>query len=319
MYRASIVAPLLLSFVSTALGDLGSDAFCSKKALNYLACRNGIPLSCIPAIATQAAEFCSGFLAVTATSVTTASQVTTVTVTQTLTSGTTATETSTTVAETTTTEISTATTSSITGTTTVTSFVPPDVVSIAPRGQAMLGCSSLSEEKLNQIPSENLASVCKCLSVTATTVVVIQTATASSTATAPASSTTTSTFMVTVVAVSSSTTTTTTTATTTLDVVATSTAVVDICSVTYNPSGEGVGNAIFLPEVSSGQDCCVLCWNTPDCVAAAFPGGCQLLVKTVPLDGAPTSPTCPLGIENYNFLPGPGVVYAGPCAVPPSS
>jgi len=101
-----------------------------------------------------------------------------------------------------------------------------------------------------------------------------------------------------------------TSVTATTTVTETQTAVVDICDgPSYNPSGEGVGNAIL-----TSRDCCELCQRTPDCVANAFPGSCQLLVKTVPLDGALTSPQCPLGIENYNFLPGPGVVFPGPCS-----
>ncbi|KAK4206315.1 hypothetical protein QBC37DRAFT_381220 [Rhypophila decipiens] len=88
----------------------------------------------------------------------------------------------------------------------------------------------------------------------------------------------------------------------------------------YNPSGNGIGNTILTPPgVATAFECCVLCWNTINCVASAFPSGCQLLVKTETLDGAPTSDTCPLGIEGYNFLLGPGVVYVGPCAVPPGT
>jgi len=51
----------------------------------------------------------------------------------------------------------------------------------------------------------------------------------------------------------------------------------------------------------------------PNCVASAFPNTCQLLVKSQQLDGAPTNLQCPLGIEDYNYQPGPGVVYQGPC------
>jgi len=91
----------------------------------------------------------------------------------------------------------------------------------------------------------------------------------------------------------------------------------DPCDVTYTASGNGVGNGVIpAPEPANGRDCCLLCRDTPNCVASAFPSGCQLLVKLEPLDGAPTSLMCPLGKENYDFLPGPGSVYRGPCSLP---
>jgi len=109
---------------------------------------------------------------------------------------------------------------------------------------------------------------------------------------------------------------TTTSTTSTSGTVATETAVVDYCSITYNGGGVTPGNTVIRPPGDlSGRECCVLCWNTPNCVASAVGVGfCQLLVKTEPLTDAPTSLQCPLGIENYTYLEGPGTLYRGPCS-----
>jgi hypothetical protein len=97
---------------------------------------------------------------------------------------------------------------------------------------------------------------------------------------------------------------------------AVATTCVDYCSPTYNGGGVTPGNTVITPPGGlNGSECCYLCWKTSNCVASAVGiGFCQLLVKTSTLTGAPTSDMCPLGIENYEYLNGPGTLYRGPCS-----
>jgi hypothetical protein len=97
----------------------------------------------------------------------------------------------------------------------------------------------------------------------------------------------------------------------------------------YYPSDNGIGDTIVLLDYpyfpQTAVECCVLCYDPafPNCVASAYiegSGTCELLIKVDQLAGAPTSPQCPLGIENYHFADndgdggtGMGSVYAGPC------
>ncbi|KAK0708458.1 hypothetical protein B0H67DRAFT_340811 [Lasiosphaeris hirsuta] len=317
MGRFAAFATAAAVLVPAALGIQvgGNGETCSHEALGYLACRYPLSSTCIEEVGAQAVAFCSSFLSLTATSFSTDLLVTTTTVVEITVSQTTEISTTTTTSDTTITNVSTETNTSATSTVTTTSYVPPEQQlpgKIKRRGRK---CPDLSKKPLSRRPASSLSSVCSCLGVTATTVVTLETITASSTETDFSTSTSISTTTSIDLEVSVSTITALSTTTTITDVVATSTTVVDYCDTTYSGNDPGTGDALVsLPSVASGRDCCLLCWITENCVAAAYPAGCQLLIKITALDGAPTSPQCPLGIENYPFGPSPGVIYRGPCS-----
>ncbi|KAK4444204.1 hypothetical protein QBC34DRAFT_442712 [Podospora aff. communis PSN243] len=169
---------------------------------------------------------------------------------------------------------------------------------------------------------EIFPSLCKCLGVTATKVVVTKTEPASSTTTTTATSKTTTTTTTTTLTTLPSPTTKSTTTTTTTSITATKTTAADACDISFNTSGNGEGNLVLAPiGPNNARECCVLCFNMTNCVASAFVttsgNQCQLLVKMVPLAGAPITPLCPFGVEEYPFLEGPGLVFAGPCGGQP--
>ncbi|KAK3343375.1 hypothetical protein B0T25DRAFT_521534 [Lasiosphaeria hispida] len=308
----------MVMLVPATLGiqvGLGGET-CSHEALGYLACRYPLSLTCIEEVGAQAVAFCSSFLSLTATSFSTNLLVTTTTVVEIAVSQTTEISTSTTTSDTTITAVSTETDTSATSTATTTSYVPPEQQlpgKLKRRGPRK--CPDLSKKPLSRRPALSLSSVCSCLGVTVTTVVTLEIITASSTETDFSTSTSISTTTSTDLEVSVSTITTSSRTTTTTGVVATTTALVDYCDITYAGHDPGTGDALISPPgVASGRDCCLLCWITENCVAAAYPGACQLLVKITTLDGAPTSAQCPLGVEDYPFGPSPGVVYRGPCS-----
>lgn len=315
-----IVVFAALGWLPTTLGGfntIGEEA-CPGHALGYLA-GDLRKARCIENIASQASEFCSSYLSLPATSLATTFQFNTVTKTFTeiLTSGTTAITTSTSSSVTTTTTISTSIITSATGTTTVaTSYVPPPPFTVTVGRRDNPKCPDLPIKQLSHLPAALLSSACRCLGTASTTTVLTRTVVASATTTTSTTRTTTSTTTSTTIEILVSTATTTSPTTSTSGTVATETAVVDYCSVTYNGGGVTPGNIVIRPPGDlNGYDCCVLCWSTPNCVASAVGVGfCQLLVKVSPLTGAPTSPQCPLGIENYQYLPGPGTLYRGPCS-----
>jgi len=179
--------PILSGFLSTALAGAAGyndpeQQSCSKGALNYLACHNGIPNKCLPEIAPQAVEFCSRYLVVTSTRLATSNRVKTVTVTTTQTLGKTATKTSVSTTATTAIQTSTVTTTTATSTTTVTAYAAPSVTvsTLVPRDAPGPHCD-LNEKKLTRLPAEKLSSVCKCLGVKPTTVVATATTAVTST------------------------------------------------------------------------------------------------------------------------------------------
>ena len=318
MVRIEVFVTAALGLLPTALGGFNTirGETCTRRALEYLACNAPQP-SCIENVASQARAFCSSYLSLPVKSTTTKTQFNTVTRTSTriVTSRATVIKTSTSTSVTTRTETSTSITTGATATTTApTSYVPPETV--AARRRSAPRCADLPRQKLARLPAAKLSSACRCLGITAKTKVSTRTAVASSTKTKSTTRTTTSTTTRTTLKISVSTATSTTSTTSTSGTVATETPVVDYCSITYNGGGVTPGNAVIIPPGDlSGRDCCVLCWSTPNCVAAAVGlGYCQLLVKTSPLTDAPTSAQCPLGIENYQYSDGPGTLYRGPCS-----
>lgn len=86
-----------------------------------------------------------------------------------------------------------------------------------------------------------------------------------------------------------------------------------------------ISDVYFLPGGASYKTCCETCVNSLDCVLFFIQPGvgengedfCFILTKNVPLDGAPTSEQCPLGIEKYQLadpnVPDPTDTYIGPC------
>lgn len=295
---------------------------CSK-ALSYLAgsCRAPFPPSCINDIHSQAVEFCSSYLSLTATSLATTTGLTTITVTESDTVESTVVETSTTTTATTTTEISTSTDIAL-STVISTSYIPPPVVTVTVkrRGPAT-SCPDLATRTswLAQRPASKLSSICSRLGVTATTI--SSTATVSSTATSSETTTTTDITTSTALEVSTSITTFTSTTVTTSSAVVTSTVVVDYCdpsvAVGLQDDNTGAGNGVLTPGgIQNANECCRLCWSTLDCVASSFPNDqCQLLVKSNPASGGATSPQCPLGVDEvivYDDLE-PRNVFRGPC------
>ncbi|KAK1752605.1 hypothetical protein QBC47DRAFT_61335 [Echria macrotheca] len=337
MARIVVFATAALGLLPTALGNelvrppfgavgfpIGSET-CGHQALSYLNCKGPLSPSCAEQVAVQAASFCSSYLSKTATAFNTVTVVSTVvsTGTQTLTSGATATTTSTTSTATTTTETSTETDTSTSTFTAATSYIPPPLPTITEKklkraAAAPSVCPDLSKKGLTRLRPAKVSSICSCLGIKAQTTTTTATDTESTTTTTPTttSTTTTQTSTSTTVETDVSTTTETTSTTTTTGVVATTTAIVDYCDLTYNGGGVPPGDTVIRPPGDlSGRDCCVLCWNTANCVAAANGlGYCQLLIRTSTLDGAPTSDQCPLGIENYTYLDGPGTLYRGPCS-----
>lgn len=335
MGRIAVFAVAVLGLLPTALGaqnepnfngigvidHIGArgygDATCTRRALDHLGCQRFLPPPCVQEFASKAVQFCSSYLHLPATSATTTSDVKVVTVTVTATATKQATIVETSTSRTVTTKTDTTTTPSTTtiGTTTVaTSYIPPPVVTVKKRWGP--GCPNLPTRVLDRLAPRDVSSLCSCFGVTPTTTLSTKTIRATSITTATRTTTSTSTTTATTVTVSVSTTTTTTTSTTTVQLQATATAIVDYCDITYNGGGVTPGNtAIRPPGDLTPRECCTLCWNTPNCVASATGFGyCQLLVKTSPLEGAPTSLQCPLGIENYVYLEGPGTLYRGPCS-----
>lgn len=296
------------------------DETCTRRALDHAGCQRFLPPPCVQEFASKAAQFCSSYLHLPATSTTTTSdvKVVTVTVTATATKQATLVETSTSRTVTTKTDTTTTPSTTTTGTTTVaTSYIPPPVITVKKRwGPPGPRCPNLPTKVFDRLAPRDVSSLCSCFGVTPTTTLSTKTIRATSTTTATSTKTSTSTTTTTAVTVSVSTTTTTTTSTTTVQLQATATAIVDYCDITYNGGGVTPGNTVVRAPGDLGpRECCTLCWNTPNCVASATGlGFCQLLVKTSPLEGAPTSLQCPLGIENYEYLEGPGTLYRGPCS-----
>ncbi|KAK0708440.1 hypothetical protein B0H67DRAFT_340617 [Lasiosphaeris hirsuta] len=342
MGRIAILATAALGLLPTALsirGPIGPPldpppigfpipvrpGSCAGKALGYLTChdKHQSP-ACIQQVAVQAVAFCSSYLSQTATVFNTVTEVTTATstATETYTSEATATDTSTSISGTTATETQTETSTSTSTFTVSTSYIPPTDTLFArfePSAAASTSCLDLSTRALTRRPAAKISSVCSCLGVTtaATTTITTETLTTGTTTTEATTTdtTTTETTTTTEVQVSVSTTTATTTTTTTSGTVATETAILDYCDITYNGGGVTEGNTVISAGDLSGRDCCVLCWYTENCVASAVGVGfCQLLVKKTALDGAPTSAVCPLGVEDYTYLEGPGTLYRGPCS-----
>ncbi|KAK4449832.1 hypothetical protein QBC34DRAFT_437889 [Podospora aff. communis PSN243] len=326
MYGLSRLASAVVAgaSLSTALGGVGP--FCGEqcgKALGYFAgsCRTPFPPTCFDSFHSQAVEFCSSYLSLTATSLATATGFTTVTVTETDTVESTVVETSTTTTDTTTTEISTSITLAV-STTTTTSYIPPPIVTVTVkrRGGAPASCPDLSTRTswLTRRPSK-LSSLCSRLGVTATTVA--STSTAISTATSSDATTTTELTTSTTLEISTSIATFTSTTVTTSSTVATSIATVDYCdaslAVSLENDNSGAGNVVLTPGgISDANECCRLCWSTLDCVASAFTavGQCQLLVKSDPGSGGPATAQCPLGVDEVIvYVPGGGNVFRGPC------
>lgn len=315
--------------------DHGCNTSCAIGAINYLAQRYPVPDECLARVVRQAVSFCDDFLEakpVTATSVEMASThaVETTTATNVETSTITVIVTSTSTSETILTEVSTATTTTPTATVTTTSYVAP-AIKVGRRdespsqSQNLKDCPDLAKTPPPRFPAEFLSSACCCLSMSKTasatkTITTVRTAltfTATLTATATATDITSETALTTTVEVAESSTTTTTTTTSTVSSgTATQTLYLDACSVSFKPSGNGIGNVfVHTQNSTSAHDCCLSCFDTPNCVASAYVGGisCQLLIKKQKLPNAPTNAQCPLGIEDYKFNPGPGPVYRGPC------
>lgn len=352
MGRIAVFATTALGLLPTALGfdapigppigfpndfpPIGGQGSCAGRALDYLTCHYPQSPACIEKVAVQAASFCSSYLSKTATVFNTVTDVSTATSTATevFTSEATTTETSTSISGATETETLTSTTISTSTFFISTSYVPPSLLpsvsSSAPsstptvtvtfkrRGALPTSCLDLSKRALTRRPAAKLSSVCSCLGIQAATTTTTDTLTTSTTTTEPAttSTTTTETTTSTEIEISISTTTTETTTTTTSGAVTTETAILDYCDITYNGGGVTPGNTVIRPPGDlNGRQCCVLCWNTPNCVASATGlGYCQLLIKQTVLDGAPTSLQCPLGVEDYTYKEGPGTLYRGPCS-----
>ncbi|KAK0633868.1 hypothetical protein B0T14DRAFT_491961 [Immersiella caudata] len=183
-----------------------------------------------------------------------------------------------------------------------TSYVPPlaaGVNSTAAVGRRDIipACPEIRTKGLSKSPPESISSTCGCLGITANP---------STTTITPTTSTTTTTLISILISKTTSTTSTTTTTITTATTTAT---IVNYCDITYNGGGITPGDTVITPPGDlAGRDYCALCFSTPNCVAAAT--GLvyyQLLVRTAQLAGAPTNATCPLGIENYAYMPGPGL------------
>lgn len=339
---ALVAAALGLIFVPTATTlhidvhspfnaqDSDNPQHCAKKALTWLA-QCSIPSDCTVQVATQALNFCRSYLHPSRTTATRfntviATSVTTGTATQTLTSQITTIQTSTLTTTTTGTETTTITTPTTSTLTAATSYVAPSdstlqgVIKARHAGDQQSHCPDLSKKHLTRRPAVQLSYACQCLGIQVTTDTTTKssatTTTTTTTKSTTTTTTTTSTTTTTTTTEITTTSTTTTSTTTTSLLVSTATAVVDYCDITYNGSGTTPGNTVVEPGGGlTGRQCCVLCFNTINCVASATgPGYCQLLIKTSPLAGAPTSPQCPLGIENYNYMPGPGTLYRGPCS-----
>ncbi|KAM7213394.1 hypothetical protein V8F06_011244 [Rhypophila decipiens] len=314
---------------------------CYGNALVWLA-EWPIPFHCTARVAHQASAFCSSYLHIAKTTTTTTvfkpettTFQTTTTATQTSTSISTELVTTTLTTKTTFTSVSTTTTTSPTSTFTTTIFTTPGpgdpafplLVKARQAGyhHNQYDCPDLSKKYLEYRPSVLLHFACACLGIypsdqhtststqqTTTTVTTIKPKFITITTT-----TTTTTTSTTPTTTTKSTTTTTTTTSTTSPVVATATAVVNYCDISYSGGGITPGNTILEPGGNStltGRECCIICFDTLNCVASAVGlGYCQLLVKTEPLNGTSTSNQCPLGIEDYPVEPGPGTLYLGPC------
>ncbi|KAK0657994.1 hypothetical protein B0T16DRAFT_402854 [Cercophora newfieldiana] len=340
MVRIAALAAAALSLLPTALGTYHPDIIrppplgpylnypdrhgsCAHRALAYLTCYYPSSPECRQDLAIQAASFCSSYLSQTATVFNTATVVSTATsiATETLTSEATVTSTSTSVTKTTTTEVSSITSISTSTLTLPTSYITPpptSVVALDRRSPESSTCPSLHAKRLTRRPPAKLSSVCSCLGIhatTETTTSTLTTSTATTTSTTT-TTTTTSTSTATLIEVSTSITTTTTSTTTTSGTIATSTPIVDYCDLTYKGGGVTPGNTVIQPPGDfDGRQCCILCWSTANCVASATGlGFCQLLIKTSVLEGAPTDAQCPLGVESYVYLDGPGSLYRGPCS-----
>lgn len=85
--------------------------------------------------------------------------------------------------------------------------------------------------------------------------------------------------------------------------------------------GDAIELTYYPNFPQTAVECCVLCFDPtayPNCVASAFIASslsCELLVKVNATAGEPTSPQCPVGIENYEFgkQKAKGNIYPGPC------
>ena len=92
--------------------------------------------------------------------------------------------------------------------------------------------------------------------------------------------------------------------------------------ITYDSGGYvGDGNEVF-PQAyphfpQTGVECCVICYQTENCIASAFIRSaldCQLLIRTNGTSPG-ASKLCPLGVYDYPFrTPHKPNIYPGPCA-----
>ncbi|KAK0654836.1 hypothetical protein B0T16DRAFT_450594 [Cercophora newfieldiana] len=330
MRRISVFVAATLGSLALALGDGPPFSFCDQKckqALGYLAgsCRSPVPPFCIDDVHSQATEFCSSYLTLTATSLATTTGIVTVTVTETDTVESTLVETSTTTTDTTTTDVATSTATSLSTTvvTVATSYsLPPLVtVTVKRRGPAP-SCPDLGTRTpwLTRRPASMLSSICSRLGVTPTTTVT-DTSTATSTATSSDTTTTTSLTTSTTVEVSLSITTFTSTTVTTTSALATSTVTIDYCDPAHavQLDTETISDDLTMLTPVGPSDayaCCRICWTMLDCAANAFNavGQCQLLLRSNPSGGLGT-PQCPLGVDDelvYIEEEG-GNTWRGPC------
>ncbi|KAK4099323.1 hypothetical protein N658DRAFT_487729 [Parathielavia hyrcaniae] len=317
-FRAVVVAGLL------PLATVGAASDCSMDAVLDYFTAGPVAEGCLDSLAEQAAAWCLDYMSIDPVTVpaSTETPVTTKIVTETSTTSTTTTE----VIFTT---LSTTTVTNITifdertETATVTAR-PPDKKRFASKFVARdaPSCDNLIKKNLHRQPAWKLASACSCLNPQPVTVT-------AGTSTAPTSTTTTTeTVLATEIESETSVSTDVVTVTSTREHSLTLTTTVTVtptptptCSVGYRTnSAFGVGNNVEYTDgtIMSTQECCELCHTRQSCVGMAFFGHglCQLLIKVDPLEGAPTSAQCPLGIDDAYVLSDEapnGHLMKGPC------
>ena len=86
------------------------------------------------------------------------------------------------------------------------------------------------------------------------------------------------------------------------------------------PDGDLIEFNVYPDQPGTLVECCVGCHHTLNCIASAFDPDsdeCQYLIRINGSSGTGISPTCPLGLQSYDFI-GPeadGNVLPGPCAL----
>ncbi|KAK4120746.1 hypothetical protein N657DRAFT_692646 [Parathielavia appendiculata] len=321
-FTAAVGGGLLPSAVAGAAAFLD---VCSVDAvLEYFSCQKPVPHRCVDSLVEQATDFCSNYLSIEPVTIyaSTETPVATEIIRATFTTSATTTKVTLTTVETTSSStVFIVEDETVTATVTAAAGVQKRIAS-KPVVSAKPSCVDLIKKNLLRHPAWKLSRACSCLNPKPTTITIGMTTASTSTTTS------TQTTMVIVVVPETSVSTEVTTVVIPQPVTVTSTATAtttvqpppptcERCACRYNPNGEGIGNRIETPPASSAEECCELCYAKPNCIASAYPGSCQHLVKDSALAGAETTAMCPLGVENY-FAPGmenpSGVVMRGPCA-----